>query len=239
MKRKIFVTGDKHGSFEDVIEWAKNAKGLTRDDILIILGDAGLNYYKTIKDCVNKEKLSMLPITFVMIHGNHEERPENCAGYHLEYVNMLGCECWIQDEYPNLLFPKDGLMTIDGKKFLIMGGAYSVDKFLRLTYGWQWFPSEQMPEKTKDMIRELVETEHNFDYVLTHTAPLKYEPRHLFLKNLNQSMIDKSMEIFLDEIEGKISYGFWLFGHYHSDERLGTRVAILYREIRPLSDFTV
>lgn len=240
MVRNIYVTGDKHGDFSGVFAWVRENRSVSRDDILIVLGDAGLNYSKTKSDYIAKERVSReVPCRLIMVHGNHEERPENCDGYSLKYVDDLGCECWVQDEFPNLLFPKDGVMTINGKKFLVLGGAYSVDKFLRLTYGWPWFPSEQMPAETKDYIRELVKTEHNFDYVLSHTAPMKYEPKHLFLKNLNQKMIDKTMEAFLDEIEGQISYGFWLFGHYHSDERLGTRVAILYREIHPLSDYPV
>lgn len=241
MIKNIYVTGDKHGNFNEVFEWAdRNRNKISKDDLLIVLGDAGLNYFLSPKDDIMKMALkASVPCKILMIHGNHEERPENVEGYHLKRFDDLGCECWVQKEYPNLLFPRDGMMTINGKKFLILGGAYSVDKFLRTTYGWPWFASEQMSDETKDRIRKLIKTEHNFDYVLSHTAPLKYEPRHLFLKNLNQDEVDKGMETFLDEIESKISYGFWLFGHYHADERLGTRVAILYHEIRPISDFQV
>lgn len=238
MIRKIYMTGDKHGSFDGLIDWADSmGRKLSKDDVVIVLGDAGINYFLNIKDYILKERLKNLPFRIICLHGNHEERPCNIPSYKLQYVEDLHCECWMEDDFPNLIFPKDGMMTINGKKFLLLGGAYSVDKFLRKTYGWPWFESEQMSDEAKEEIRELIKHENRFDYVLSHTAPIKYEPRHLFLKNLNQDLIDKSMETFLDEIEENISYKAWLFGHYHADERLGTRVWILYRDIRPLSDF--
>jgi len=39
---------------------------------MIILGDAGINYYLYERDYELKEQLAQLPITLFCVHGNHE-----------------------------------------------------------------------------------------------------------------------------------------------------------------------
>ena len=149
-------------------------------DYLIILGDAGINYYMNKRDKKLKNKISNLPITLVCIHGNHEARPQNISSYILTSKAELNCNCWIEPEYPNILFPMDGLMTINDKNFLILGGAYSVDKEYRLKNGWNWFSDEQMSEDERNRILNLIEYLNHYDYILSHTAPISEEPTFLF-----------------------------------------------------------
>lgn len=41
-----------------------------------------------------------------------------------------GGKVWVQEKYPQLLFTKDGeIYTIDGKRYIAIGGAYSVDSY--------------------------------------------------------------------------------------------------------------
>ena len=40
----IYITGDKHADFRDVLYFCYT-NNPTSDDILIVLGDAGINYY--------------------------------------------------------------------------------------------------------------------------------------------------------------------------------------------------
>lgn len=38
-----------------------------------------------------------------------------------------------EEEFPNILFPVDGeIFMLAGMKYLMIGGAYSVDKYFRL-----------------------------------------------------------------------------------------------------------
>ena len=53
------------------------------------------------------------------------------------------------------------------------------------------------------------------DLVLSHTCPIMYEPTDLFLPIVDQSMIDKTMERYLGQIEYKLDYRAWCWGHYH------------------------
>ena len=88
-----------------------------------------------------------------------------------------------------------------------------------------------MSEETKQYIRELTDEINSFDYILSHTAPLIYEPRYLFLSVIDQSTVDKNMENFLQEIHDKITFKHWYFGHYHDDNRLASNISILYNDI--------
>ena len=48
----------------------------SKEDILIVLGDVGLNYYGGRCDRIRKMLVEALPITMLCIHGNHEQRLE-------------------------------------------------------------------------------------------------------------------------------------------------------------------
>ena len=76
----IYITGDKHADFRDVFGFCKNNKTHS-DDILIILGDSGINYFNNEQDYILKASLSKYPITFFCVHGNHEERPKKINTY--------------------------------------------------------------------------------------------------------------------------------------------------------------
>ena len=76
----IYITGDKHANFEEVLNFCYVNK-TSLDDTLIVLGDAGINYYVNENDYILKNSLLQYPITFLCIHGNHEERPESIKTY--------------------------------------------------------------------------------------------------------------------------------------------------------------
>lgn len=157
--------------------------------MLILLGDVGINYYLNEEDKNCKEYLKKLKLKLFCVRGNHEERPENISTY--KEVEMFGGKVFIEEEYPNLVFAKDGeTYNIDGKKILVIGGAYSVDKQYRLLHGYEWFKDEQLTEIEMDNILNKIKGMH-FDIVLTHTCPYKYEPREVFIRGLEQTKVDK------------------------------------------------
>ena len=215
----IFITGDTHGDFGRVVKSCEQME-TEKEDVLIILGDAGINYYGGKRDQKTKAFLESLPITIFSIHGNHEMRPQTIPIYH----EMEWCEgtVYVEDEYPHIFFAKDGeLYNLGGQRTFVIGGAYSVDKAYRLQNGYGWWPDEQPSEEIKRNVEEKLELHHwDVDVVLTHTAPLQYEPVEVFLPGLNQSMVDKSTERWLGEIEEKLNYGKWYCGHYHTVKKI-------------------
>lgn len=226
---RIDITGDCHGQFYGIEQWCREEK-TTKEDILCITGDAGINYYGYVRDREKKEYLQSLPITLFCVHGNHERRPENLPGYGL--VEFHGGMAYVEKEFPNLIFAKDGeVYDFHGVQTIVLGGAYSVDKYYRLAMGYLWFPDEQPSEETKEYVEKQLE-DHNWkvDVVLSHTAPLKYEPREKFIQGLDQSRVDKSTEEWLDKIENKLSYKHWYAGHYHCDKQVD-KMHFLYADI--------
>lgn len=209
----IYITGDTHRDFSRIYKLEKDT-----DNMLIVLGDVGINYYLNEEDKNYKEYLKKLKLKLFCVRGNHEERPENISTY--KEVEMFGGKVFIEEGYPNLIFAKDGeIYNIDGKKILVIGGAYSVDKQYRLLHGYKWFKDEQLTKKEMDTILDKVKGKH-FDIVLTHTCPYEYEPREVFMQGLDQSKVDKSMEHFLDKIEENINYDKWYCGHYHTEKQV-------------------
>lgn len=225
----IYITGDKHADFREVFYFCY-ANETTLDDILIVLGDAGINYYASDKDYMLKDSLKEYPIAFFCIHGNHEERPENIESYKTKkFHNGI---VYYEEDYPNILFAKDGeVYNFNNHNVLVIGGAYSVDKYFRLARGYNWYESEQPSEKTKIKIKKVLnDLDNKIDIILSHTCPYKYLPREMFLDGIDQSTVDNSTEYFLDEIEEFTDYNLWYCGHYHTDKEID-RIIFMFHKI--------
>ena len=133
-KNQIYLTGDTHGRFERIISFCERQQ-VQPESTFIILGDVGLNYYGDRRDNRGKDKLAKIPITFFCIHGNHEMRPSEELGYQVKEYH--GGKVWVQPEYPNLVFAIDGeIYDFFGHSCIVIGGAYSVDKYYRLARGY-------------------------------------------------------------------------------------------------------
>lgn len=125
----IYITGDIHGDPNQIVNFCIIHQ-LTSDDTVVMLGDVCLNYWYSKRDAQAKRKLRKTGVTFLCIHGNHEARPSTISSYKTKEWN--GGTVWYEEEYPNILFAKDGdIFELDGKKCLVLGGAYSVDKYYR------------------------------------------------------------------------------------------------------------
>lgn len=231
----VYLTGDTHGDFSRIAEFCFEY-GTTTEDTMIILGDAGINYHLSEADQYLKEELAQLPLTLLIIHGNHEERPENIQTY-LD-KNWQGGTVYFEEEYPNILFASDGeIYDLDGAKAIAIGGAYSVDKYYRLRQGLAWFESEQPDGYIKSFVEsQLEQVNWRIDFVLSHTCPEKFIPFESFLPNIDDSSVDRSTEEWLDEIEKKLDYDRWFFGHFHTEKNMG-QFSCLYENFECLDDF--
>lgn len=217
----IYITGDTHGGFKRLDHFAYRMH-TSYDDVMIILGDAGLNYFihegKDTKYSIrDKDAVAKIPLTFFCIHGNHEERPYNVEGYEIQ--QFFGADVYVNPKYPNQIFAKDGeIYNINGLQTLVIGGAYSVDKYYRLAQGGGWWPSEQPNDEIRAYVRnQLIKNAWKVDVVLSHTCPKDTEPTHLFLPFIDQESVDKSTEIWLQTIADRLYFKKWWFGHFHDD----------------------
>lgn len=230
----IYITGDTHGDFDRVKEFCQKMD-TSKEDILIVLGDVGLNYYGGRRDRIRKMLVEALPITMFCIHGNHEQRPETLSGY--TTTSWHGGTVWVEEGFPSILFAKDGeVYQLAGKDALVIGGAYSVDKEYRLARGFGWWESEQPSAETKAYVESVLEKRKwAVDVVLTHTVPIRYEPTEVFLPFIDQSKVDKSTENWLGEIEARLKYDRWYCGHYHTSKTVD-RMVLMFEDFRVFSE---
>lgn len=231
----VYITGDIHGVPWKVYKFAKKMQ-LTEEDIIVILGDVGANYYGNAHDRLIKRTFRELKPQILCIHGNHEMRPHTLACYKLKEWNSG--KVWVEDEFPNILFAKDGeIYTLGVHKCIAIGGAYSVDKHFRLARGSGWWADEQPNEEIKSFVEEQLKN-YSVDVVFSHTCPFRYEPREMFLPMVDQKTIDDSTEKWLDEIEQNLDYKAWFCGHWHTDKRVD-KMHFLYNSWELLEDISL
>lgn len=181
MSEKIYLIGDIHGSWKPIRDLYQRHPYTFNDNenTLILLGDAGLNFFFNHRDEELKKKLGKYPFTYFVIRGNHEERPSICAAknpdkWHTE--EFWGNTVYVENKFPYIKYALDEVAfyyipyvkipyylsddneetrdiewedLIDVYKTLVIPGAYSVDKYKRLEEGWSWFPQEQLSESER------------------------------------------------------------------------------------------
>ena len=247
IKNWIF-TGDTHGGVGANMRISNIHSNMPEckpsDTGVIILGDAGLNFYLNKTDKKQKRILNAHGYTIYCVRGNHEERPENIDTYHLEYDANVGNMVWVEEEFPNIKFFVDGgNYVIEGHPCLVIGGGYSVDKYWRLQRAGYtaaeaeiadpkrtgWFKDECLTQEEMTAILESNQG-RKFDFVLSHTCPYSWQPTDLFLGCIDQSTVDNSMEIWMDELKETFNWNIWLFGHFHADRIERTHVEQMYTD---------
>jgi hypothetical protein len=136
-----------------------------------------------------------------------------------------------EKEYPNIFFAIDGeVYDLDDFKCIVIGGAYSVDKFYRLERGFGWWPDEQMTAVQRQAAMTLYEQTRP-RYVVSHDAPTAaakalleplcvsgpysnsgyYEAKY---EGIQQSFISQMMQVML-EIHAP---EHWVFAHFHTSK---------------------
>lgn len=225
MFQRIWAMADIHGSHLPIENfWCRNKDNIKfspETDCIILLGDVGANYFFNQRDKKFKQKLEKYPFTYFCIRGNHEARPSLCAAENIDQWYMeefFEGLVWVENDYPDIKYAMDVPHTynINGYFALVIPGAYSVDKYYRLQQGWTWFENEQLSEEEMDLGRRIIKQDPAFDLILSHTCPITYEPTDLFLPAVDQSLVDKTMERYLGEIEYNTKYKLWLWGHFHA-----------------------
>ena len=208
---KIYLLGDIHGNIMPI--YKLNKVNLCTSDIVIFLGDVGLNYYLNERDFYTKRELSNFPCKFYCLRGNHEERPSNLSS--MKTVIEAGGPMYQEEKFPNIYYFSDTPEEyhIGGYNILTLPGAYSVDKQYRLANHWKWFPQEQISKQEWENFLPFAQKQ--YDVILSHTCPYCWEPRDLFLNGIDQSQVDDTMEKWFQEFEYNHIYKFWFWGHFH------------------------
>ena len=233
MIKHVLITGDTHGKIKDRLTYIKETmpEYEPSETAVIILGDFGANYYLSKHDWKIKHHAAKFGYTIYALRGNHEQRVSLVKNMEKVYDNFVHGYIYMEQEFSNIKYFADEVAeyNIMDKKVLCIPGAYSVDKWYRLQNGWQWFAQEQLSEEEMKIADEQFSGKY-YDFVFSHTCPISWEPNDLFLSMIDQSTVDKTMEVWMDKFKEKILWKHWVFGHFHSDRIERPHVEQFYQE---------
>lgn len=207
----------------------------------VILGDAGFLWPGNLKsDEYNFKVLANRPFPILCVIGNHEPilGMINDKSFDVPEADIgIGEKVWVvKKEKPFVAYLKRGkIYTIDKFKFLVLGGALSIDKKYRIP-GRSWWPNEYWSEEEKDDLFKLLKKENEFDFVLTHTGPniinktVTFKNRTFYLPKFTDEVAALN-----EEIDSRITCKQWFCGHwhidaYHYEESINREYQYLYKQ---------
>ena len=220
----LYITGDTHGEqgrFAMLKEYGEPE--WTADDTFIVCGDFGYIFANDERENAFLDELAKKPYTICFIDGNHENFPA---------IYRYPTELWnggrIHRIRQNIIHLMRGqVFEIDGKTFFTMGGAYSIDRYMRFEGLSYW--KEELPDNSeyREASESLKEHGFNVDYILTHTAPReiirwmgKYPDAH-----------DMELTGFLEWVMHEAEFKKWFFGHWHIDKEFHEKFRALYFDV--------
>lgn len=254
----IYITGDTHGNFVRFSNQRMKQQGLSlsEDDYIIVCGDFGMCWAKDKTFDYDCENFARKKYTVLWIQGNHENY-DMISEYPVEEWHGGKVRHIVKDKV--ILLERGQVFDIEGKKFFTFGGASSHDiqggildrKDIdfdekqknahkgnlpyRIVHESWW--AEELPneEEMNEGRGNLEKNGYKVDYVLTHccSTPLQKQldrpPCRLFKPDI--------LTNYLEEIENKLSYRHWFFGHYHMDKNIDEKHSVLYHTIVSLEEY--
>ena len=230
---RIFITGDKHGSF--IPFFGLHERGEMKDtDILIIAGDAG---YVWDDDYIYKvETLSQLfPGTVAFIDGNHENHDILDA---MDVVTWHGGKAHIVGERVMHLM-RGEIYSICGCNIFTFGGARSNDKDRR-TEGESWWRQEEPDREEMEYgRRQLMENIDDIDYVITHESPLFARDHISRSKEVDDDyLFPEVLEEWYELVSKGERFQRWYFGHMHEDRVITPKLRGVHNDILRIGEDT-
>lgn len=232
---KTFLCGDTHGSHDIHKLNTKNfpeQRELTKDDVVIQLGDFGNYWWGDKEEKYWLDWLTRKKFTFAFLDGNHENHE---MIWELPTETRWGGTVHVDKrKYGEIIYLKRGeIYTINNKKFLVVGGATSIDKHLR-TEGKDWWATEELSQSDIDNTLDNLDLhKRKVDYVLSHTCP-----ESLVLDFCeNPIRRNDSVAKFLEHVDNITEFQSWHFGHFHRDWthiQDGIKYTCYYKEVQEL-----
>lgn len=159
--------------------------------------------------------------TTLWIDGNHENFD---ILYEFPLTDKFGGK--VREIAPDIYHLDRGqVLTIDGKKIFVMGGAKSHDREHRIEHISWW--EQEMPnnQEMERAIEALDKNQWEVDYVLTHCAPRSVQ------LTLSDWYENDPLVSFLERVREDLKFKHWYFGHYHLDKKINDKFTVLYNKV--------
>ncbi len=248
----IYITGDTHGKYGRFSKKRMKKHGMEFDekDYIIVCGDFGLCWAKDKTFDYHCKNFTEKKYTILWIQGNHENY-DMIDEFPIEEWNGGKVRQIVRDKV--ILLERGQVFEIEGKTFFTFGGASSHDiqggildkndsdydderrKAIKsgLPYrikheSWweQELPNEEEMEEGR---RNLEAVNYKVDLVITHCCSSGMQA--ILDKGLGKIYETDILTDYLQELEEKLEYKHWYFGHYHSDENIDEKHTLLYYAI--------
>lgn len=222
----IWITGDTHIPLDIKKLNTTNfpeQKTMTRDDYVIICGDfGGVWYPKSSKDYKSdlywQKWFRDKTFTTLFVDGNHEN---HYLLSQLPKENKFGGV--VGKVIDGVYHLKRGeIYIIDGKTFFCFGGASSHDKEHRIE-GLSWW-REELPSMSEMNygIDNLERHKNKVDYIISHCCSTFIQ------SDISPYYESDCLTKYFDEIENRVTFEKWFFGHYHEDKVIDNKHICLY-----------
>lgn len=243
----IYVTGDIHGDTHKLSnQYFPQQKDMTKDDVIVVLGDFGLVWNYRGESPYEKHWLDWIerkPFTTVFVDGNHENF-DRLHSYPVEEWNggkvhkirpsvmhLMRGEIFNIDGYKCFAFGgaksqdiKDGVLDPVEDKDKIKKWQYDYSKLFRINHVSWW--EEEMPNEYEMTYAydNLKEHDRNVDFIFTHdcASSTKVLLGYKETDDLNR---------FLEFIRTEIDFKKWYFGHLHDNRQINEKEFLLYGQI--------
>lgn len=243
----IYITGDTHG---EINRFSNNSfyeqKEMTKEDYVIILGDFGVVWDWQGESEYERYWLDWLeqkPFTTLFIDGNHENH---------DRLDEMPVEEWhggkVHKIRPSIIHLMRGqVYDIEGLKIFSFGGASShdirdgilepddrriqkwkndYDKLFRINKRSWWERELPTEEEMEEGRNNLEKVNWKVDFVLTHCASASTTVL-LGGGEYDQDILTR----YLQELQEKLTYRKWFFGHHHLDKQINAEEICLYEQI--------
>lgn len=190
---KLLFLGDVHGEWAKMDTVIKAARMRHPETARIFqVGDLGEGF-QNVPKYKPTHGFKVPPI--IAIDGNHEhfDRLEANNGWDNENLEYLA---------------RGQTITVEDRKILGFGGAWSIDKHRR-TQGIDWFPQEEPTQA--EFWKFVGNGVFDQDIVITHDFPSQFQIRQKFPDIVGHT----GTRVLLQEIWELVKPKFWFFGHYH------------------------
>lgn len=241
MTGRIFITGDKHGTFSPFFGLTEKNE-LYPEDVLLITGDA--SYVWNEEYPLKVETLQQLfPGTVAFIDGNHENHA---------LLNGMETQIWnggqvhrVGERVYHLM--RGELYIIYGNRIFTFGGARSVDvdRHKEGDSWWKeegrswWKEEEPTPEEIEYGNSQLVRYLDQIDYVITHETPLMARAFISRAKDVDEDyLLPALFDNWYQRLESAPNFKKWYFGHMHVDQLITPKLRALHSNILPLGEET-
>lgn len=217
----IYITGDTHGEYDAFLNRVYQYS-VSKDDIVIICGDFGF-VWNTPYHRYFLAKLTAEPFTIAFVDGNHEDFD---LLYTYPIVTWNGGKAHkVADNIYHMM--RGQRFVIEGKTFFTVGGAYSIDKAMRVE-GRSWWKQE-LPNNTEYKIAEqtLKSCDYKVDYVLTHTVPQSV----IHYLGCVPDMNDAELTGYFEWLYSELNFKKWFAGHFHVNRLVRDNVQVLLDEV--------